>query len=227
VSISTTFAGFGAVQIVEFVHGDYRNGMLIVCVFSFICSTISFIFVHIHNQRAPPWVLPPIPHARACQTARDPVTNGPLKAGILRRKRVQDLYDYMVSWRHQRLRAKSEQQQDPDVVLPPFSPPKPTVSVALKNLFSVEISDLRKDSYKQSLQACFVKASQMVDPETGKFRPYTDVKAGLLKTKLAGVASVDGDGTDLNPTQAQIRPGIQGRYARREDGAEGHRATCG
>ena len=126
----------------------------------------------------------------------DLVTNGPLKAGM-RRKRVQDLYDYMVSWRHQRLKAKSEQQQDPDVVLPPFSPPKPTVDVALKNLFSVEISDLRKDSYKQSLRACFVKASQMVDPETGKFRPYTDVKAGLLNTKLAGVASVDGDGTDL------------------------------
>ena len=38
---------------------------------------------------------------------------------------------------------------------------------------------------------------EMVDPETGKFRPYTDVKAGLLNTKLAGVASVDGDGTDL------------------------------
>ena len=82
-------------------------------------------------------------------------------------------------------------------MLPPFSPPKPTVDVALQNLFSVEISDLRKDSYKQSLRACFVKASQMVDPETGKFRPYTDVKAGVLGVKLDGIASVDGDGTDL------------------------------
>ena len=59
------------------------------------------------------------------------------------------------------------------------------------------MSDLRKDSYKKSLKECFVKASQMVDPETGKFRPYTDVKAGLLNAKLAGIASVDGDGTDL------------------------------
>ena len=103
----------------------------------------------------------------------------------------------MVSWRHQRLKAKTEQQQDPSIVLPPFSPPKPTVDVALKNLFTVEMSDLRKDSYKKSLKACFVKASQMVDPETGKFRPYTDVKAGLFNAKLAGIASVDGDGTDL------------------------------
>ena len=32
---------------------------------------------------------------------------------------------------------------------------------------------------------------------TGTFRPYTDVKAGLLNAKLDGVACVDGDGTDL------------------------------
>ena len=38
----------------------------------------------------------------------------------------------------------------------------------------------------------------MVDPETGTFRPYTDVKAGLLSAKLNGVASVDGDGMDLD-----------------------------
>ena len=69
--------------------------------------------------------------------------------------------------------------------------------MALKNLFTIEMSDLRKESYKKSLQKCFVSACQLVDPETGKFRRYTDVKAGVLGVKLDGIASVDGDGTDL------------------------------
>ena len=37
----------------------------------------------------------------------------------------------------------------------------------------------------------------MKDPATGTFRKYTDVKGGLLGVKIDGVASVDGDGTNL------------------------------
>ena len=48
----------------------------------------------------------------------------------------------------------------------------------------------------------------MVDPETGKFRPYTDVKVGLVNTKLDGVASVDGDGTDLDRPRACLSDSI-------------------
>eukprot|EP01043_Picozoa_sp_COSAG02_P051500 COSAG02_NODE_5427_length_4339_cov_2.935377_3_plen_88_part_00 len=51
--------------------------------------------------------------------------------------------------------------------------------------------------WQQSLRECFVKACQMVDAETGKFRPYKDVKGGLLGAKLDGVSSADGDGTSL------------------------------
>ena len=67
----------------------------------------------------------------------------------------------------------------------------------MRNLFAVEMETLRKESYKKSVRECFVKASQMKDPTTGEFRKYTDVKAGLLGMKIDGVASVDGDGTDL------------------------------
>ena len=126
----------------------------------------------------------------------DLVTNGPLKSGM-RRKRVYDLYDYMQQWKHERLKALADRAEDESVQLPAFAPPKPDVSIALRNLFAVEMETLRKDSYKKSVRECFVKASQMKDPTTGEFRKYTDVKAGLLGMKIDGVASVDGDGTDL------------------------------
>ena len=47
--------------------------------------------------------------------------------------------------------------------------------------------------HKKSLRKCFVAASQLQD-EDGRFRPYTDPKAGLLDMKLDGKGSVDGDG---------------------------------
>ena len=47
----------------------------------------------------------------------DLVTNGPIKTGN-RRKRVEDLIEYMQSWRIRRMRAKAREEE-----LPAFDPP--------------------------------------------------------------------------------------------------------
>ena len=52
-------------------------------------------------------------------------------------------------------------------------------------------------SYKQSIRNCFYKACQFPDAN-GEFRRYVDVKSSLVGGKIAGVGSVDGDGTNLS-----------------------------
>jgi hypothetical protein len=138
------------------------------------------------------------PNMTDCLQVSDLVTNGPLKAGC-RRKRAEDLYEYMQTWRHKRLKARAD-----GAALPPFDPPKPTVDMALRNLFAVEMNELEKASYKQSLRNCFVRAFQQPDPKLEDFRRYTDPKAGLLGVKLDGVASVDGDGRLLQNPRASL-----------------------
>eukprot|EP01043_Picozoa_sp_COSAG02_P031271 COSAG02_NODE_2032_length_10063_cov_11.627057_8_plen_223_part_00 len=120
----------------------------------------------------------------------DLVTNGPLKSGM-RRKRVTDLYDYMTTWRFKRAKALADGE-----TLPPFDPPKPNVATALRNLFTVEMQVCQQASYKQSIRDCFYKACQFPDAN-GEFRRYVDVKSGLVGGKIAGIGSVDGDGTNL------------------------------
>ena len=118
------------------------------------------------------------------------LANPALKSGM-RQKRVSDLYDYMVTWRSRRSKALTDGEP-----LPPFEPPKPTVATALQNLFIVELQVSEKGSYKQSIRECFYKACQFPNAD-GVFRRYVDIKSGLVGGKIAGIGSVDGDGTSL------------------------------
>ena len=88
----------------------------------------------------------------------DLVTNGPLKSGM-RRKRVSDLYDYMVTWRSKRSKALTDGEP-----LPSFDPPKPNAATALQNLFTVELQVSEKAALtlsSWSLPTCSMASSSL------------------------------------------------------------------
>ena len=62
--------------------------------------------------------------------------------------------------------------------------------------WEIDIADDLSWIYKESIRNCFYKACQFPNAD-GEFRRYVDVKSGLVGGKIAGIGSVDGDGTSL------------------------------
>ena len=105
----------------------------------------------------------------------DLVVNGLVKAGI-RRARIDALFNFMQSWKIERLQhiAKKDGTAPPE-----FRPPKPTQADGLLCLYKVVKENLQTPKFKESMSKCFVQVG-LVPNADGEFVTYSPTKKGAL-----------------------------------------------
>ena len=113
----------------------------------------------------------------------DLVVNGPVKAGI-RRKRIEALFNFFQTWKITRL--QHDAVKDQQLAPPAFLPPKPTQQEGLRIVLDVLKTALATESFKASMAKCFV-AVGLAEQADGTFVEYSVARKGFLKSVMPQV----------------------------------------
>ena len=117
----------------------------------------------------------------------DLVVNGPVKAGI-RRKRIEVIFNYFQNWKIKRLQhaAVPAQQELP----PAFAPPKPTQAEGIKTVLEVLNTTLTTEKFQESMRRCFVAVGLAPDT-SGAYVQYSPSRKGYIASLLPQVQNHD------------------------------------